>query len=32
VVHGFVRSLINQAGRTYYGKPTDKTPLPDPFR
>lgn len=31
VVHGFVRSLINQAGRSYYGKPTDKTPLPDPY-
>jgi len=31
VVHGFIRSLINQAGRSYYGKPTDKTPLPDPF-
>lgn len=32
VVHGFLRSLINQAGRHYYGKPGDKTPLPDPYR
>lgn len=31
VVHGFLRSLINQIGRSYYGKPTDKTPLPDPY-
>lgn len=31
VVHGFWRSLINQMGRTYYGKPTDKTPLPNPY-
>lgn len=31
VVHGFLRSLINQMGRSYYGKPTDKTPLPDPY-
>lgn len=31
VVHGFLRSLINQAGRSYYGKPTDKTPLPNPY-
>jgi len=30
-VHGFLRSLINQMGRSYYGKPTDKTPLPDPY-
>ena len=31
VVHGYLRSLINQAGRSYYGKPTDKTPLPNPY-
>jgi fatty acid desaturase len=31
VVHGFLRSLINQMGRSYYGKSTDKTPLPDPY-
>lgn len=31
VVHGYLRSLINQAGRSYYGKPTDRTPLPNPY-
>ena len=31
VVHGFVRSFLNQRGRSYYGKPTDKTRLPDPY-
>jgi len=31
VTHGFIRSFMNQMGRSYYGKPDDKTPLPNPY-